>query len=355
MTGPCYAHWATTCCCIWRNDKAMLQAFANHSLRIDSTRLQEWSLCCPRCGLHLAGPECDEADEIPAYNCRGCGFALLLEGGIWRALPSARLAYFSRFINDYQGIRAAEGRGSEGAEYYLNLPDRDASGHNREQWKIRARTFHYLRRKLLPSLFAEAQGTPAILDLGAGNGWLSYRLAIQGCRPVAVDILDNDQDGLGAARHYVPHLQTPFPRFQAEAAHLPFESHQFDAVIFNASFHYAEDYTVSLREALRCTRAGGAVIIADSPWYSDPSSGEKMMLERKANFLTRFGTASDSIASLAYLTDDRLHTLERECGIEWQLHEPGYGLRWALRPVFAKIRGRREPARFRVYFARKNA
>ena len=38
-----------------------------------------------------------------------------------------------------------------------------------------------------------------ILDLGAGNGWMSYRLALQGHLPIAVDLLTNDRDGLGAA------------------------------------------------------------------------------------------------------------------------------------------------------------
>jgi SAM-dependent methyltransferase len=333
----------------------MLQALENRSVAPPPFEVDSLALRCPRCGGNLIRCDVEAMSDEPRYECKECLFTMRLENGIWRALQPARVAYFSQFVNDYQCIRTAEGRGSEQADYYLNLPYRDTSGQNSAQWKIRARTYQCLSRRLLPEIFAGAQGAPRIMDVGAGNGWLSYRLAKQGFRPVAIDILVNDQDGLGAATHYSRDLPSLFPRFQAESTRLPFADRLFDAVIFNASFHYAEDYGTSLQEALRCTRAGGAIIIADSPWYADGASGEKMIIERRAAFLQRFGIASDSIASLAYLTDDRLSDLERTCGIQWQRHTPNYGLRWALRPFIAKLRGRREPARFRIYTARKIA
>jgi SAM-dependent methyltransferase/predicted RNA-binding Zn-ribbon protein involved in translation (DUF1610 family) len=333
----------------------MLQTYQNSSpaplpLHVDGVALR-----CPSCGgTFLPGGAESQTGEWN-YDCQDCRFTMRLEDGIWRALTPGRIAYFSQFTADYEFIRAAEGRASEDAAYYLNLPHRDTTGQNSAQWKIRARTFQFLSRWLLAKVVAGTQDAARILDVGAGNGWLSYRLAKQGIRAVAVDILVNDQDGLGAAKHYSRHLPELFQRFQAESAHLPFADGQFDAVIFNASFHYAENYAVTLKEALRCTRTGGTIIISDSPWYSDGASGEKMMIERRAAFLKRFGTASDSIASLAYLTDDRLRDLERSCGIRWERHNPGYGLRWAMRPFLAKLRRRREPARFRIYTARKPA
>ena len=57
-----------------------------------------------------------------------------------------------------------------------------------------------------------------ILDIGAGNGWLSNRLAQKGHRPVAVDIFTDGLDGLGAARHY----GMSFPLVEAEFDRLPF-------------------------------------------------------------------------------------------------------------------------------------
>lgn len=307
------------------------------------------TLRCPRCGGSV------EARQEHGVACIGCYLRLDMHEGIWQALPEERAAYYSQFIADYEMIREAEGRGSQNAEYYLALPYKDVSGKNQTQWTIRSRTYSYLAKNILPKIQAAAGANAHVLDVGAGNGWMSYRLAQTGLRPVAVDLLVNDQDGLGAAKHYQERLPKMFPRVRAESTRLPFASAQFDAVIFNASFHYAENYTSSLLEALRCLKNGGTIVVADSPWYSRQSSGEQMLAERHAAFQKRFGTPSNSLPSLEFLTDARLSDLERMLGIQWERHVPFYGLRWAMRPWIARLRGRREPARFRIYTARKSA
>jgi SAM-dependent methyltransferase len=191
-----------------------------------------------------------------------------------------------------------------------------------------------------------------ILDLGAGNGWMSYRLARQGHAPVAVDLLTNDQDGLGAARHYKLRLGTLFPLVQAEVDNLPFADSQFDLAIFNSSFHYSENYEKTFAEALRCVRARGTVLIADTPWYSDEWSGLRMLDERRALFIKRYGFPSDELKSMEYLTDQRLVAIERRFNIQWQTHRPFYGTRWHMRPLLARLRGTRKPSHFRIYSAK---
>jgi SAM-dependent methyltransferase len=163
--------------------------------------------------------------------------------------------------------------------------------------------------------------------------------------------MTNDQDGLEAAEHYKTRLPRLFPRFQAELDNLPFGDGQFDLVIFNASFHYAENYEKTLAEALRCTRKGGTVLIADTPWYSDEQSGLRMLEERRALFIERYGFPSDGLNSLEYLTDERLTRMELCLGVCWRVYEPHYGIRWQLRPWLAKLRRRRNPSRFRIYAA----
>lgn len=295
-------------------------------------------LRCPRCGTAIGG-----------LDCPACSFSIVINDGIAHALPPASVAHHARFMEEYERIREAEGRGSAHEDFYLGLPYRDTSGRNRGQWQIRARSYDYLVRHLLDGTDRDGR----ILDLGAGNCWMSYRLALAGYRPCAVDLLTNDRDGLGAARHYRTHLPKRFPRFQAEIRCLPFADEQFDAAVFNASFHYAEDYEASLREAMRCVKAGGMVIISDTPWYAREESGRQMLAERRAAFLQSHGTAADSIASLGYLTDERLHRMEDALSIHWNVQRPWYGLRWAMRPLLAKLRGRREPSKFRLYVARK--
>jgi SAM-dependent methyltransferase len=296
----------------------------------------------------LRCPQC--ATDIDGSVCPACGFSIVLNDGIAHALPPQSAAHYARFIEEYERIRASEGRGSESGDFYLGLPYRDTTRRHRAQWKIRACSYDYLVQHLLGGI-----DHGGVLDLGAGNCWMSFRLALAGYRPCAVDLLINDRDGLGAAEHYAVRLPRLFPRFQAEIRHLPFADEQFDAAVFNASFHYAENYEASLHEALRCVKKGGVVIISDTPWYAREESGRQMLAERRKAFLQRQDMAADSIASLGYLTDQRLRGMEGALSIRWDVHEPRYGLTWAMRPLVAKLRGRREPSRFRLYVARKGA
>jgi SAM-dependent methyltransferase len=300
-------------------------------------------------GIYLQCPRCK--NPVDRLSCSECAFRMNIHNGIVHALPPERAAYYARFISEYEQIRAAEGRGSQSEDFYLALPFRDLSGRNSQQWKIRSRSYDYLVTRVLKPW----QDRGSILDLGAGNCWMSFRLSLLGYDPVAVDLLTNEHDGLGAAVHFDRRLPIPIPRFQAEATSLPFRDERFDVIIFNASFHYSEDYEATLREALRCLKSGGLIIISDTPWYSREESGRQMVTERHALFCQRFGTASDSVNSLEYLTDERLRGLEKNLSIRWTVHSPWYGWRWAMRPWIAKLRSQREPSRFRIYVARKHA
>jgi SAM-dependent methyltransferase len=309
------------------------------------------SAAVPPLGMRMQCPSCRA--DISGLDCIVCGFRMRVSRGIVHALPPERAALFARFMDDYERIRSAEGRGSESDDFYLSLPYKDISGRNSEQWQIRARSYDYLIEHVLGS--DPRDSGARILDLGAGNGWMSYRLALAGYSPFAVDLLTNDNDGLGAAVHYRKRLPELFPRLQAEVSRLPFQNERFDVVIFNASFHYSENYVVTLREALRCVRKGGMVIISDTPWYSCEESGRQMVAERHALFSQRYGTASDSIKSLEFLTDERLRILEEQLSIRWTRHSPQYGFKWAMRPLKAKLRGKREPSRFHIFVAQKSA
>jgi SAM-dependent methyltransferase len=306
-------------------------------------------LQCPHCGVGRISVDSILEPQLEGRQCSSCRCYIFCQNGIWRALRAGRAAYFGRFITDYEFIRSAEGRGSDASGYYLALPYRDLSGKNRDQWSIRARTFRYIEQGILAPFEIQCGRKLRILDLGAGNGWMSYRLALAGHAPVAVDLITNDQDGLGAAAHFTKRLPSLFLRVQAELDHLPFADDVFDVVIFNASFHYSENYLTTFAEAMRCTRPGGLIIIADTPWYSQDESGREMVRERRAYFRARYGFASDAIPSREYLTNQDLESLRDRFAIDWKVYTPYYGIRWLLRPLFAKLRDRRTPSRFRIY------
>jgi ubiquinone/menaquinone biosynthesis C-methylase UbiE len=310
------------------------------------------SLLCWNCSAVLAASLYATPTTGTTYSCQHCKVTTGCEEGIWRCLSPIHADSYDRFIVEYEFIRAAEGRGSVDSAYYLALPFEDLSGKMSDQWKIRAQTFRHIERRVITPLALNHVRPLRILDLGAGNGWLSYRLALLGHTPVAVDLLTNDSDGLGAASHYASHLSTMFPRVQATLDQLPFADGTFDLAIFNASFHYSENYSQTLAETLRCTRRGGPVVIADTPWYADEESGRRMVAEKQTRFLATYGFASNSVASLEFLTPNRLQNMTSNLDIQWQMSKPFYGIDWALRPLRAKLRNRRPPSQFRVYVAK---
>ncbi|MCU1339980.1 MAG: Methyltransferase type 11, partial [Bryobacterales bacterium] len=213
-----------------------------------------------------------------------------------------------QFLNDYARIRSAEGRGSEESEYYRALPFADLSGRNSDQWRIRARTFRYFLNRVLP------RQRSTVLDLGAGNCWLSYRLAELRHRPVAVDIFSDPRDGLRAARHY----PVSFPTAEADFDRLPFGNASFDLVVFNASFHYSSDYARTLAEARRCLRPEGRVVILDSPVYKRSEHGEQMRAERQVFFEQQHGFRSEALRSIEFLDEPMLDALARDLRLTWR-------------------------------------
>lgn len=248
------------------------------------------------------------------------------------------------FIEDYRAVRHAEGRGSEDPEYYRALPSRDLSGRNSAQWSIRAKTWRHFEAYVLPEL-ERAGGRPLdVLDLGAGNGWASWRLSLRRHKPVALDIFTDLKDGLGAMRRYA----TLPAAVEAEFDALPFRDCAFDLALFNASFHYSADYVRTLAEARRCVRPKGAVVIMDSPIYKRPEHGRQMRAERRVQFEQRYGFPSDAMQSVEFLDDESIEKLGDALGIRWSYAQPGYGWRWAMRPVKARLLGKRPPSRFAI-------
>jgi SAM-dependent methyltransferase len=290
---------------------------------------------CPRCHGRLL--------EISAteLNCPLDQLSFHQVDGIWKFFLPERASHYARFIQEYETIRRLEGRRSSDANYYRSLPFKDVSGTFSADWRIRAASYRSLEKMISPHM--------RVIDLGAGNGWLSNRLAGHGCEVYAVDLLLNSEDGLGACRHY----ENSFTPVQAEFIHLPLEADSCSLVIFNASFHYSESYEDVLEEALRILPAGGRIVLMDSPVYQHADSGERMVAERKAGFLSRYGFASDSIQSKNYLTYDQMEQLGRNLGIHWQHLRPFYGLRWSLRPWLARLRGQLEPAEFGLWVGMK--
>ncbi len=296
------------------------------------------AFACPRCRtpLEQASPEemCCPKDKMRYHRV----------DGIWRMLLPEREPVFARFRQEYETVRQAEGRGATRPEYYRALPFHDLSGRMPGDWQIRAASFRALVDKVIAPLERQQSKQLRILDLGAGNGWLSNCLALRGHALAAVDLGTNDFDGLGCYRFY----ETAFIPVQAEFDTLPFVSETVDLVIFNASLHYAVDYAATLGEARRVLSPDGLLAVMDTPVYADPTSGARMVQERQAEFFKKDHFPSDALPSENFLTYQRVSELGDELGMRIQRITPSYGLKWQVRPLKARLLGMREPAKFHI-------
>ena len=292
---------------------------------------------CPRCHSPLEQLESDR------LRCPADGLIFMLVDGIWRFLLPERSEYYASFVREYETVRRSEGRGSTDAAYYRALPYYPTS-----DWQIRATSFDALLESVTTPI-ERVKGLLQVLDLGAGNSWLSNRLASRGHNVAAVDLTVNDFDGLGCRRFY----ESTFLSVQAEFDHLPFPDGSVDMVLYNASLHYSIDYDNTLREALRITDVDGKLVVLDSPVYRDADSGRSMVRERKEQFVKRHGFASDALQSENYLTYQRMDELGVKLGITWRHIRPYYGIRWVSRPWKARLLHQREPAEFGLWVGTK--
>lgn len=297
---------------------------------------------CPKCKEALTQTRDSE------LTCLQDNLTFEKREGIWRFLLPEREKYFEPFMREYQQVREAEGRKLDNSDYFQALPFKDLSHTRPWDWSIRAISYRALIKQALAEM--ETGQVLNILDLGAGNAWLSNRLAQRGHQVSALDLHTNDWDGLGAIRHYA----VEFKAVQAEFDFLPYESGSLDLIIFNAAFHYSEDYLRTLNEAQRCLVDQGRIVVMDTPIYRDPASGEQMVAEREAYFLEQVGFRSNQLDSQNFLTVSQIQVLAEESGLKVKVESVNYGLQWALRPWLAKLRGAREPAEFRLIIFSNN-
>ncbi|MEE9288920.1 MAG: class I SAM-dependent methyltransferase [Bacteroidota bacterium] len=302
---------------------------------------EELGFVCPSCRRPLLRRDL-------GWECVQENFSFAISQGIPDLVLPSRRERIDTFLSIYQKIRSTEGWGSTNVDYYLSLPYRDLTGNHRRIWKTRARTFE----RFFYQLAERNQSTPLrLLDVGAGNCWMSIRLADAGWLVVAADINMDSFDGLGVAFRLGTKGPLKFSCVRAEFDYLPFPESSFDVIVFNASLHYSKDTTATLLRALRLIKDDGALYILDSPLYQDGESGKKMVEERRGEYRKKYGISIPDEFAGNFLTYEQLDRLQPQCTLESL--SPHYGMVWNLRPVLARLLSRREPASFEIVILRK--
>jgi SAM-dependent methyltransferase len=294
---------------------------------------------CPECGASIADP----LAGVLVCPCCACTFSH--SDRLWRFLTPDRAVRLEPFLRQYQVVRDQDGhRHDWPTEHYRTLPSVHASHPHASEWLVRRETFHHL----LHFVVAAAVQPMHILDVGAGTGWLSHRLATLGQRAVAVDVLDDEVDGLGASRH----SGVPFAAVQADFDALPFAPKQFDLVVFNGALHYAPDAGATLARARRMLSASGVLVVMDSPMFHDDRDGAAMVVDTDRRFRTQHGIHDVVRPGVGYLTFPRLGTIAESLDLRPQFVPTRGPLPWRMRRQLARLRLGRAPAAFGLWMAR---
>jgi SAM-dependent methyltransferase len=292
---------------------------------------------CPECG----GDAGD--DEHDRYVCRACNRCYERRDGIWRFLTATRQSSFAPFVEQYRVVREREGYRLAVPDFYRRLPSVAPDDPHAAEWRIRRESFAHLERDVL-------QGGDAlrVLDLGAGSGWLSNRLASRGHRAVAVDLLDDQADGLGAARHFT----TEFVAVQADFEALPFVPGQFDLVVFNGSLHYARHVASALEHARRMLVADGRLVVMDSPLFHGDRDGCAMLEDKHRLFRSKYKLRAIVQSGAGYLTFAGLAAVAERWKARARFVPTRGPIGWRVRRHLSRVRLRRAPAAFGLWVVR---
>ena len=240
---------------------------ARHVPESNSARLGEWLevLACPSCGGALQAPQ----DQ--ALVCRACAAQFPVRDQTPVLLRQTDREVMVAYGRRYRQAREREGWPVLTSDQALALPFETPPGAPELYWRVRRSSY----RRLLQYLAQE--GPPPtdgpVADLGAGVGWLSFRLAQAGYRVLAVDASLDEMFGLGAAAPYLEASGRRLLVAQGNLEHPPLGRACWSLVVYNASLHYADDLEATVARAARALAPLGSLIVLDTPIARRPVPG----------------------------------------------------------------------------------
>lgn len=220
---------------------------------------------CPHC----QGRFVQDADG--ALLCLHCQERFVECDSVLRLLPPARMAALDEWSHAYREARLRDGWQPLTLEQLSALPFASPPGYPALYWQVRRQTYRALLRLLAARGLRPSAGP--IADLGAGVGWLSFRLAGQGYRVLAVEASMDDAFGLGAGRAYLGSAAGRLLLVQGDLEQPPLQRGRWGAVLFNASLHYAADLVSTLERAAQALQPRGLLVVMDTPIARHPVAG----------------------------------------------------------------------------------
>ena len=115
--------------------------------------------------------------------------------------------------------------------------------------------------------------TPAILDLGAGEGSVTIPFLDLGAKVTAVDMSENQLEGL-RTKCSMAHIASGMLELKCDDANHFLENcrSEFDITVFNSFLHHVPDYISMIQSSMKSIRAGGYFFSFQDPMRYDTLS-----------------------------------------------------------------------------------
>jgi SAM-dependent methyltransferase len=123
------------------------------------------------------------------------------------------------------------------------------------------------------------------LDLGAGNGILSWALAQEGWLVTAVEPDPSDLVGAGAIRSVAKNSKNKIDVIEAFGESIPLEAAEFDLVVARQVLHHAHDLPSFCREMARLSRVGATVLTLRDHVVTGPEQLEPFLKSHPLHYL----------------------------------------------------------------------
>ena len=270
------------------------------------------------------------------------------ENGIMDCIPPENRLSIEGFLEYYKSKIPENEKRSDGE--IISLPYQKKEHGRNDVWRIRERNYNLVMGQIRR---LEPDGNGPVLDLGAGNCWLSRRLIETGYDCVSLDPLESAESGLRGGDIFEREIGIKLTRVLSTMETMPFINSVFNGVVSSGSFHYTNCASMVLKEIHRILKPDGWAIIYDSPVFGDSESGDEMVEEKKLEFGD--GDVLDNLAykPIWFIVLDEFIKLAKEIGFEIEVIQTRSPVARLLDGAKNKVQSKRKWAEFPILLLRK--
>ena len=216
-----------------------------------------WAGCFQGAGLKYRCPQCGAPINAQLQCTNGHPFGR--KDGVLRLLEPSFRERLDQYLENYEKMRQKMGARLTDESQYPKLPFFDLPK-DPYLWLVRRIDLKVIEAQLPP-------GNQKVLEIGAWNGWLSYRLTLAGHSVTAVDYFLDPYDGLSAMGHY----PVSWNAIQMDLERPDLLAESFDVIIVNRCIHSMTEPTAYLMQLRDLLVPGGLLLITGLNFFFNPA------------------------------------------------------------------------------------